>query len=93
MTQAVVEPRPLDGPNLFLAKVPQNVLLERVRAEFLEMPGLRLTVGQAGRLCGIRPESVQAILDTLVDSKFLCRKSNGVYVRLTEGDCKFGGDG
>ena len=68
--------------------MPQKILLERVRAEFLEMPGLRLTVAQAGRLCGIRPESVQAILDALVDSKFLCRKSDGVYARLTEGDCK-----
>lgn len=64
----------------------QKLLLERVRAEFLEMPGLRLTVAQAGRLCGIRLESVHAILDSLVDSKFLCRKSDGVYARLTEGE-------
>jgi hypothetical protein len=42
--------------------MPQNALLEPARAEFLEMPGLRLTVDRAERPCGIRPESVQAIL-------------------------------
>lgn len=66
--------------------MPQKALLERIRAEFLEMPGLQLTVEQAGRLCGLREPVCQAVLDGLVDAKFLCRKSTGVYVRVTEGD-------
>jgi hypothetical protein len=28
-------------------------MLKRVRAEYLEMPGLRLTLEQAQRLCGV----------------------------------------
>ena len=57
--------------------------LERLRAEFLEMPGLRLTVAQTQRLCGVEPTMCQAILDTLVDVKFLYRRSDGHYARLT----------
>ena len=62
-----------------------KTLLERVRAEFLEMPGLRLTLEQAQRLCGVEPTLCKAVLDALVDAKFLCVKSNGTYARLTDG--------
>jgi hypothetical protein len=61
-------------------------MLERIRAEFLEMPGLRLTVDQAQRLCGVEPTLCKAVLDALVDAKFLCVKSNGTYARLTDGE-------
>jgi len=57
--------------------------LERLRAEFLEMPGLRLTATQAARLCGAEPTMCQAILDALVDAKLLYRGSDGYYTRLT----------
>jgi len=60
--------------------------LERLRAEFLEMPGLRLTVVQAQRLCGVEPSMCQAILDALVDAKFLTAKPDGTYTRLSDGD-------
>lgn len=50
------------------------------------MPGLRLAVAQAQRLCGVEPEMCQVILDALVDAKVLYRKSDGTYVRLTDGD-------
>jgi hypothetical protein len=59
-------------------------MLERLRAEFLEMPGLRLTVAQAQRLCGIEPTMCQTILDALIDVKFLHRTSDGHYARLTD---------
>ena len=59
--------------------------LERLRAEFLEMPGLRLTVEQVQRLCGVEPTMCKAVLDAMVDAKFLWRKSDGTYVRLTDG--------
>jgi hypothetical protein len=58
--------------------------LERL-PEVLEMPGLRLTVAQAQRLCGVEPALCQAILDALVDAKVLCVKSDGAYARLTDG--------
>ncbi len=65
--------------------MPYDALLERVRAEFLEMPGLRLTREQAQRLCGVEPALCQRVLDALVDMKFLCVKPNGAYARLTDG--------
>ena len=57
----------------------------RLRSEFLEMPGLQLTVTQVQRLCGISASSCRDALDVLVDAKFLCIKSNGCYARLTDG--------
>jgi hypothetical protein len=58
-------------------------VLHRLRAEFLEMPGLRLTPEQVQRFCGVEPTLCQLVLDVLVDEKFLCVKSDGHYARLT----------
>ena len=59
--------------------------LERVRGEFLEMPGLRLTAAQVARLCGVEQTICQGVLDALVDVKFLRVSSDGTYSRLTDG--------
>ena len=61
-------------------------VLNRLRAEFLEMPGLRLTSQQVQRLCGIERTLCQHVLDSLVAAKFLSVKSDGVYGRLTDGE-------
>ena len=66
--------------------MPHNILLTRIRAEYLEMPGLRLTLAQAQRLCGVERAQCMAVLDALVANKFLCVKRDGTYARLTEGD-------
>ena len=66
--------------------MPHNTMLKRVRAEYLEMPGLRLTVEQAQRLCGLERALCKMVLDALVDDRFLCVKSDGVYSRLTDGE-------
>ena len=63
---------------------PQDVVLERMRAEFLEMPGLQLTREQVQRLCGVERAVCQRLLDTLVETRFLYLKS-GAYARLTDG--------
>ncbi len=60
--------------------------LERIRGEFLEMPGLRLTVAQAQRLCGIDRVVCQGVLDALVDANFLCIRADGTYTRATDGE-------
>jgi hypothetical protein len=62
---------------------PAERLLERVRTEYLEMPGLRLKREQVQRLCGIERTICQTVLDSLVDAKFLCVKSDGHYALLT----------
>jgi len=65
--------------------MPHNTLLKRIRAEYLEMPGLRLTLEQAQRLCGVERALCKTVLDALVDEKFLCVKSDGAYARATDG--------
>jgi hypothetical protein len=59
-------------------------VLRRVRCEFLEMPGLRLTEPQARRLWGLDPESCAAVLDVLVDAQFLFRTRDGSIMRLEQ---------
>jgi hypothetical protein len=60
--------------------------IERLRAEFLEMPGLRLNVVQIQRLCGVDQTMCQQVLDALVDLKFLRANPDGTYARASEGD-------
>jgi hypothetical protein len=65
--------------------MPATTVLTRIRGEYLEMPGLQLTLAQVQRLCGVEGTLCKAVLDALVDAKFLCVKPNGVYARLTDG--------
>jgi hypothetical protein len=60
-------------------------VLNRLRAEYLEMPGLRLKPEQVQRLCGIERTMCQLVLDSLLTSKFLCAKPDGTYARVTDG--------
>jgi hypothetical protein len=60
-------------------------LLRRIRAEYLEMPGLCLTAAQAGRLWGLEAPTCLDLLDRLLREHFLQRRPNGTYARLTDG--------
>jgi hypothetical protein len=60
-------------------------VFSRLRAEYTEMPGLRLKAKQVERLCGIEETMCQLVLDSLVAEKFLCAKSDGRYARVTDG--------
>lgn len=60
-------------------------LLRRVKGEYLEMPGLRLTREQAQRLWGLDEQTCANLLDVLVGLTFLVRDSAGRYMRLNEG--------
>jgi hypothetical protein len=51
-----------------------------VKAEFLEMPGMRLTVAQAARLWHLDAEESELVLQTLVDTQFLIQTRNA-YIR------------
>jgi hypothetical protein len=59
--------------------------VERLRAEFLEMPGLRLTPRQIQRLCGVEGTVCRAALDRLTEEKFLSVTENGAYGRISTG--------
>jgi hypothetical protein len=56
-------------------------VLRRVRGEYIEMPGLRLTTAQAQRLWGLDRAACDALLGALVESKFLLRTRDGAFVR------------
>ena len=60
--------------------IPSDVL-QRVRAEFLEMPGLRLTRAQARRLWALDEALCDAILAALVEARFLVHSGNMAFVR------------
>jgi len=45
-----------------------DTLCERLRGEYLEMPGLRLTVAQAARLLNLDADHCSAVLHALVRS-------------------------
>jgi hypothetical protein len=59
-----------------------EALSSRIRGEFLEMPGLRLTQPQACRLWGLDRETCGTLLSHLVDAKFLIRTRDGAFVQL-----------
>jgi hypothetical protein len=63
---------------------PQTValseLLLRIRAEHVQMPGLKLTAPQARRLWGPDRATCDAALAALVEAKFLSRTREGLYV-------------
>jgi hypothetical protein len=54
--------------------------VRRIRTEFLEMPGLCLTIEQAQRLWSVEPRRCEAVLNALIDSRFLRRTDRGLFV-------------
>jgi len=56
-------------------------IVERVRGEFNEMPGLQLTEAQAARLWGLEPTACRGVVELLVGAEFLRRTSNGRIAR------------
>jgi Fic family protein len=59
-------------------------LLTRVRGEFLEMPGLRLTAAQAARLWALDRRTSERILERLTAAGFLFRSQEGAYLLASE---------
>jgi hypothetical protein len=55
----------------------------RVRAEYLEMPGLRLTRWQMRRMWLLDASLCDAVVDTLVASHFLWCRPDQTYARLS----------
>jgi hypothetical protein len=71
-----------------MASCPQvrsfDALQARCRGEFLDMPGLHLTLPQAARLFNLDVAQCQALFDELVAIGFL-RRCNGTYMRTEAG--------
>ena len=62
----------------------ESTLLRRIRAEFREMPGLKLTVAQATRLWHLDPRRSEEFLNTLVVDGLLHRSADGAYLVSTD---------
>jgi len=56
-------------------------LIQRIRDEYEEMPGLDLSLEQAARLWALDLETCQHVLARLHDLKFLVRTADGRYRR------------
>ncbi len=56
-------------------------LAMRVRSEYMEMPGLKLTCAQAQRLWHMDREQCDAVFAVLVDAGILRRLPDGSFVR------------
>jgi hypothetical protein len=67
----------LDGE----ARSSLSPLVRRIEGEYREMPGLKLTEGQARRLWGLDAQTCRVILLALVRKRFLRRAANGMYIR------------
>jgi hypothetical protein len=67
-----------------MTKLPYEQVFERIRAEFVEMPGMRLTTAQVERLAGENRAICQSVLDDLVRAGFLCASENGSYGRVPD---------
>jgi hypothetical protein len=59
----------------------EDDLMQRVRSEFLEMPGLQLSVPQACRLWGLDASICGELMEQLVKTKFLYRTRAGGFAR------------
>ena len=56
------------------------VVLQRIRAEFREMPGLKVTAAQATRLWHLDPVRSEELLNALVVDGLLRRRADGAYL-------------
>jgi hypothetical protein len=65
----------------FAAAIDADTL--RIRHEFLEMPGLVLTVAQTARLYALSTAHAKALLDALVAEGFLVGGPDSAYRRST----------
>jgi hypothetical protein len=64
------------------AQLELDPVVARIRNEFLEMPGLRLSLPQAMRLWGLGREECVRVIETLVKTSFLQKTRRGEIVRL-----------
>ena len=68
-------------PKAIAAQLPCPVeLLNRIRGEFHEMPGLSLTLAQACRLFGLCEAECAHALHELTTAGLLCLRHDGRYV-------------
>jgi hypothetical protein len=73
-------------PETHTAQASIHDWLQLIQAEYLEVPGLHLTRQQAEGLWGLDTLTSEALLDALVDARFLRRTRDGRYKRIVGGE-------
>ena len=63
-----------------------EMLVKHVRAEYREMPGLRLTFEQIRRLWMLDRATCDALVSRLTEARILVRTAGGHYVRYRSGE-------
>jgi hypothetical protein len=63
--------------------LPLDPLVARIRGEYQEMPGLRLTFAQACRLWQLDAATCHAVLHQLMGDRFLHQTPDGAYVAFS----------
>jgi hypothetical protein len=75
----------IDAPTAPASRGPADAggarLMGRIKAEYVEMPGLTLTLAQAARLWGLPMRESERLLGELVSSGFLRRDTHGAFRR------------
>ena len=72
-----------DAPMLAIGQTDDALThaMRRVKAEFLEMPGMTLTLAQTARLWAYDLAFCKAVLSALDDARFLVRTRRSAYAR------------
>lgn len=60
-----------------------DTVRRRAEAEYMEMPGLKLTARQASRLWHLDATASARLLDSMVDAGVLYRAKDGAYLLLS----------
>jgi hypothetical protein len=73
----------IPAPPAATAPLPADLseALQRVRADFLEMPGLQVSLSQATRLWGLDATVCRVVLDSLVAVGFVVRTDKALFSR------------
>ena len=66
-----------------MKSLPYRQAFERIRGEYREMPGMRLTLAQVERLSGVEISVCRLVLDDLVHTHILSVRPDGTYTRGT----------
>ncbi|HEU4927404.1 MAG TPA: hypothetical protein VFT24_10170 [Vicinamibacterales bacterium] len=59
-----------------------SALVTKIQGDYLDTPGLTLTLPEALKRFGANAITCKAVLDTLVDARVLTRTSDGGFVRF-----------
>lgn len=73
--------RVVSNPKPIMVTVRLQSVVQHMRGEFLESPGLRLTLGQIQRLWRLDAEDCSAAVQKLLDARFLREERDGTFVR------------